>query len=228
MEEEYGCPKCQDSRHILQGGVWVRCSCLTELNASLKYSRAGLTFPPEELYLDNTAYFSSESANSRILAYTVALNKRLASDNLPSKAFCFSGTAISSKDFVVQCLLKTAVDAGLKVTQLSLDTLINVHFKNNKVKEDVEEFTMLDEFLRTDVLSLYFGSETQFRVGESYLTEIIRAHHLNSPKKVLILNTSLTYEGLATKYNDTFQSMFDEITPYSEVRTSRVIFMSIK
>jgi hypothetical protein len=233
MSEGYQCDLCQDSRHVLENGVWVRCSCLKELATSIKYARAGLTFPVDQLINEEEnirKFFPDYCPDEDVRCYVANIQNAIAAKRCLSRTFCFSGRATSPKDFIVQCLLKTAVDAGFKVVQLSLDSLINNHFKPNWDKEEEgESFSMLDEFAKADVFSLYFGSEIQFRIGENYLTEIIRAHRLNFSNKTLLLNTSLSYSDLAYKYNDTFQSMFVEFNKDLKTKyTSQVVFLSVR
>jgi len=229
MNEPFLCDKCKDTRHVLQDGSWIRCSCLVEISKGMKYARAGITFDTASL-IYNLDVIKSKFPGFNMTGRSDELIRGIASSfnkKAPvTRVHCFMGSPTSAKDFILQTLLKKAVDCGYRVSSLSLDSLINKHFQASHEDEGCG-ITMADEFDKTDVLSLYFGSEIQFRVGENYITEMIRAYHLNCTKKVLLLDTSLTYGGLETKYNTSFQKMFVDSTMSLGDEEKRVVLHQI-
>ncbi|VVB50711.1 Uncharacterised protein [uncultured archaeon] len=229
---EYQCDKCHDTKHILVGDSWERCSCLIEYAASIIYARAGITFDHNTLNYSRanvkTLYPHSPwipDDTNLMLEYILESFEK---HKLISKTFCLTGSATSPKDFILQCILKKALDNGYTAFSTSLDELIARNFQPNQegVSGDV---TMPNEFNRAAVTSVSFGNELQFRVGESFLSELIRLHKVSWKKKMLLLSTTLTEAGIYKKYetND-FKSLFTPLNPESvKGFESRVILLNI-
>lgn len=223
---KYECDLCQDMKHVWKNGVWERCDCFMSYETNIRYTRAGITFPSDQLYfnVDNLKkLYPGYQINTAVFEHVEKIRSKLMQKKLPGKAHCFQGGATSPKDFAVQCILKTAIDAGFRVKQSSLDNLITKYFKDDKTQQTT---TMLEEFYSCDVYSLYFGSEIQINVGASYLNEIVRAHHINTPKIALILSTSLTFQDISHKYRDTTQGMFVDLSELTDDE-KRVVFVSV-
>lgn len=227
---DFECPKCKDTKHVLVGDEWVRCSCLFEYAVSMAYSRAGITLDPAILT------YSPENVKALYPLSNVGIEQAIVEFLIDSfqfkkpvsKTFCFSGAPSSSKDFVLQCVLKKAIDSGYKVASKSLDEIISHNFQISRDGLG-EELLTSDEFKHHDILSLSFGNELQYRVGETYLSEFIRLHKMNYKNKILLLNTSLTLEGISKKYDTyDFKDLFVPLTrENAKGPESRVIFLSI-
>jgi hypothetical protein len=231
--EDKECPLCKGTRHVLtEDGSWARCACYKDVFRGAQYAKNGLTFRPDNLGLTEDGnkvktYFSEFNEEQASYKFAIRLNQHFKEKRLPVVTPCFSGSPTSANDFIVQSMLKTAIDSGFRVSSFSTEQLITAHFRGDE--EEGIGNSMLEEFNDCDVFSLYFGSEIQFRLGRTYVSEIIRAHRVNPNKKSLILSTSLSYDDVFERYHSTFHSMFTRYSPSmtKEELLSNVLFLRI-
>jgi hypothetical protein len=224
--DEYNCDICKDSKHVFVGGVWKKCECLNTYLSTLNYSSAGITYPPEKLKLtleDIQKEWPSCYINASTFKYFKAIELAVTTNNIiPNKLFCFQGTPITPKDFMIQCILKQFVDRGRKVKHVAMTELIEQYFR------DKTTFSLGDTFLQHEVFSLYFGVEIQAKVSCAFLQELIRMHQNNAGKHCLMLNTSLPFDMIGSKYGDSFKSLFIRDTGISiDPTEKRVIYMGV-
>jgi hypothetical protein len=223
--EDFQCSICRDSKHILIDGIWQRCPCLIEHMSFLNYATAGITFPPQKLILnmsDVNKEWPSYNLDATTFAYAEKINALLKTGEIPTKIFCFQGSPTSPKDFIIQCILKTAVDAHKKVKALTMTELISLYF------EDKTTFSLSRSFNQYDIFSVFFGIEIQSKVVAAFLQELIRLHLTNSGKHCLLLQTSLPLDIIGSKYGDVVKSLFIRFNP-NEIKDTekRVIFMGV-
>lgn len=225
----YQCAICKDTRHVLKDGGWVRCSCIYEREMALRYAQAGITQDPSNLILDN---YSKECPGRMVDSNTYEVISALCSSFqtkkkfIPERMWCFQGTPSSPKDFMVQCLLKSAVNGGLKVKQGVMTDIIRQHFN-----EDEGDFSLLDDFIKNDLFVLSFGTEIQNNVASSFLNEFIRAHNNHLGKHCLMLHTTLALNAIGSKYGDETKSYFARYhkdTDEQEKKNRRIMFASIE
>lgn len=224
---QYECSICQDTRHVLKEGGWVRCSCVSERAKALRYAQAGITQDPSNLILKN---YSKECPGSLIDASVFELIEALIKSfqtkprYIPKRMWCFQGTPDSPKDFMVQCLLKSAVDSGLRVKQCFMADLIRKHFDDREA-----DFSVVNDFKSCDLFVISFGTEVQVNVATSFVTELVRAHNNNVGKHCLMLHTTLGLEAIPTKYNGEMRSYFaryNKNTDKQEESNRRIMFAS--
>jgi hypothetical protein len=215
----YNCPICKDSKHVLRNGIYVRCSCLESELLARKFSEAGIIYPAEELTLTNLrsdyeGFHLDEGAEK---VYNL-VNESLVKKIKPSKVFCFQGSSNGPLEIIVQTLLATAVRSGFKVKQFSLDELINL-----KIKED---YLIVDQFKRCDIVSVYFGNELQFNVGPVILQELVRLHWTH-PNTSLILHTNVKYDEVGQRYGDAISNMLSRNVDSSSSRLINFISVEV-
>ncbi len=199
MDDSQKCPKCEGTRHIFVNGLWSRCPCLEAKIREDAYAKAGITYSIDTLDLTKA---SLVDINPPTLALARTIGKSLAQKKAPKYIWCFQGSPTSQKDFIVQALLKSAIDSGLKVGQFSMDDLINESFsKENRVP-------LSSIFSAYSVFSLSFGSEVQRKMGLSIIQELVRFHWAFSGKKSLLLHTTLPFGDLCMKYGESARQLF--------------------
>ncbi len=198
MDDSQKCPKCEGTRHLFVNGGWSRCSCLAEKLKEDAYAKAGLTYSLESLDLDK---LSMGDINHNVLVQAKAINAAFLQKKLPKYIWCFQGSPTSQKDFIVQSILKSAIDSGLKVGQFSMDDIINESFS----KENRRPLSSM--FSAYSVFSLSFGAESQRKMGHSILQELLRFHWAFNGKKALLLHTTLPFGDLCAKYGDSIRQL---------------------
>lgn len=224
---QFECSICKDTRHVLKDGGWVRCSCLYEREKALRYAQAGITQDASLLTLENYSKQCPASfVDSSVLEVMTALNTSFQNKKrfIPERMWCFQGTPNSPKDFMVQCLLKSAVDGGLKVKQAFMTDIIRKHFN-----DDEADFSLVNDFINCDLFVISFGTEIQVNVASSFLNELVRAHNNNIGKHCLMLHTTLALNAIGSKYGDETKSYFARYhkdTDEQEKKNRRIMFAS--
>lgn len=220
------CPLCRDTKHILSENVWIRCSCLNNHLANIAYSAAGVTLPLEELaYTPESLSKKWPGAELRAhtLEWTELLKKQiLEKKTIPAKIYCYQGPPHSPRNILVQSVVKSVVDTGKTVKSASINDLIRDYF------QDKTTFSLSESFLSHDLFVLSFGTEIQFQVAISFIFDLVNMHYSHIGKHALMLETTLPFDMLSKKYNDTFQSLFfrfNDINVANEEK--RIHFMGV-
>ncbi len=220
------CSICQNTRHVLTEKGWVRCSCSLEREMMLKYSLAGITYKTAELLLELSVInkmFPSENVSADALEILEATSKNLKNKVLSRKIWCFQGTPLSPKDFMLQCILKDAVDSGFKVKHVNMTDLITSYFKHEA------DFSLISEFLKYDLFVVSFGTEIQAKVSSSFLNELARVHHSNLGSNCLLLHTTLNKTAIENKYSGEVASLFSRYSKEDKNSsdTTKIIYLSV-
>jgi len=185
---QYECSICKDTRHVLKEGGWVRCSCLFERDKILRYSKAGITFDTSKLKIENAQkeFPAHPIKDDALFIYSALVNHFKNKKGFLGQSWCLQGPPASAKDFLVQCILKEAVDSGMRVNHQSMSDLIQRYFN-----KDEADFSLLSEFNKTDLFVISFGTEIQSKVAATFLIELLRAHNANIGKHCLMVHTHL-------------------------------------
>jgi hypothetical protein len=202
LKKRYSCPICEDEKYVLDPvkGT-VRCSCLEQEKFNRRLIEAGVTFPKGDLTFKNiNARFPHTDIDTKTLKFSEDISNVFRVGERPLKIWCFQGTANGAKDLIVQTTLLGAVEGGLSVNQCSMEQLISNHFQGG-------EISLENEFTKSDIMCLHFGSELQYNVSGNFLQSLIRLNWL-LPKNSLLLHTNLRWEDIAYKYGDNVQNLF--------------------
>lgn len=216
------CSICNDTKHFFKNGGWIRCTCLEKDVEQKKYNIAGISINPKELTFENiNSRYSYAPIGKHCLGMFKNIDGFFKKSEKPDRRVCVQGAAIGAKDVAIQTILKTAVQAGLKVKQYSMEELIRIYFKE-------EDYNGLEEeFKKYDIFSVYFGSEIQNHVGGTFLQELIRYTYKHNT--YLFLHTSLTLDVLKIRYDQ--QSLGDLFVRHGSktgANDKRVIFISLE
>jgi len=225
--DDFECHICRDSKHVLKDGIYKRCDCLTNQLLNVSLAEAGISYPSESLVLDSSEIekqWPSFNLDQDTLSYLKTINSTILEKNIiPKKLFCFQGSADSPKDFMIQCILKSAVIKGMKVKSVTMPELVARNFKKDEEAPSLEKM-----FTELDILSVYFGSEVQYNIGASFLHELIRLHNNNNGNHCLILNTFAPLDLIGAKYGDRIKNLFVRWDGYLKEHDRRVFFMSVE
>ena len=219
----YLCNSCKDTKHVFKEGVWKRCSCLLADIEQKKQVVAGISIPADQLNLKEiNIRFSYSPVGGIALSILVDIEKSLKAGRLPIRRACIQGIPVGPREVVVQTLLKAGVDAGFKVVQYSMEELISKHFKGSNDQENDLE----NDFKKCNILSIYFGSEIQFRVGGSFLEDCVRLSYKHDV--YLLLSTGLSFDGLKLKYDESIEKLFLRIGLPTGIEDKRVVFIPLE
>jgi hypothetical protein len=166
------------------------------LNKNLLHG--GVSLNKSELTLNNLQKrFPFVVLNNRSMEIIKGLEDVFKKGIKPKKLFCLQGISTGPINTVLQTLLATCINAGKTVKQANLQDIISTQFSNNGVAEDLKNI---------DIYSLSFGNELQYNVAESIIDDTIRNCALT--KTYLMLNTTLNYSALSSKYSSGFLKLF--------------------
>jgi hypothetical protein len=131
-----------------------------------------------------------------------ALNEGFKKPGKPKKTFCLQGISTGPINVVIQTLLATCVNNGKSVKQANLQDIIATQFASNNGGAGADS----NDFKNVDIYSLSFGNELQYNVAESIIDDVLRKCALSGT--YLMLNTSLSYAALGSKYSSGFMKLF--------------------
>ena len=231
LKLHYYCENCKDWGYVVEDNVHKKCSCIMEIQESLRQGQAHLSKRMEKENFANFDIFifddkSKYEVDGGLRSITereniIEIRDRAYSfiDNFAqtgSKNLVYYGGVGLGKSYMCYSIAKELIDRGYRVLYLTINELMDMMQLYNFDRDMFAERYKMEDYFAVDKADLLIlddlGTELTNSFVRTILFNIINSRMINNKK--MIISTNLSPDELMTRYEERVSSRIIENTDF--------------